>query len=209
MIDNKLTFNPHVEKLCKKASQRLHALIRIAPFMSTIQKKMIMCAFIKSQFNYCPLVWMLHNRRMNNMINKIHEKSLRIVYNDYDLSFEHLLLKDKSVSIHHRNLQILATEIYKVKHNSSPEIMSDIFENRSLNYNLRNNLEFKTHNVHSEKYGINTISYLGPRIWSILPEILKNAPDLLAFKRQIKSWIPKNCPCKLCAIYVVGLGYLP
>ena len=146
---------------------------------------------------------------MNNMINKIHKKSLRIVYNDYDLSFEHLLLKDKSVSIHHRNLQILATEIYKVKHNISPEIMRDIFENRSLKYNLRNNLEFITHNVHSVKYGINTISYLGPRIWSILPEILKNAPDLLAFKRQIKSWVPKNCPCKLCAIYVVGLGYLP
>ena len=86
--------------------------------------------------------------------------------------------------------------------------MKDIFEERSLNYNLRNNNNFLTHNIHSVKYGIETISHLGPRIWYILPQNLKDAPDLQTFKREIKSWVPKNCPCKLCRQYVAGVGYI-
>ena len=71
-----------------------------------------MNAFITSQFSYCPLVWMSHSRTMNNRINKIHEKTLRLVYKDEkNLSLDDLLKKDKSVSIHQRNLQILATDI--------------------------------------------------------------------------------------------------
>ena len=75
-----------------------------------------MNAFITSQFSYCPLVWMSHSRTMNNRINKIHEKTLRLVYKDEkNLSLDDLLKKDKSVSIHQRNLQILATEIFKLR----------------------------------------------------------------------------------------------
>ena len=75
-----------------------------------------MNAFISSQFSYCPLIWMCHSRSLNSRINRIHERALRIVYKDNDLSFDSLLEKSGSVRIHHRNLQILATEIYKVLH---------------------------------------------------------------------------------------------
>ena len=76
---------------------------------------------------------------MNNRINKIHEKTLRLVYKDEkNLSLDDLLKKDKSVSIHQRNLQILATEIYKAKNDLGPEIMKDIFHSVQKPYNLRN-----------------------------------------------------------------------
>ena len=76
------------------------------------KRRILMNAFITSQFSYCPLVWMSHSRTMNNRINKIHEKTLRLVYKDEkNLSLDDLLKKDKSVSIHQRNLQILATDI--------------------------------------------------------------------------------------------------
>ena len=65
-------------------------------------------SFIISQFNYCPLIWMIHSRGLNNKINRIHERALRIVYDDNRSSFEDLLNKDKSVTIHQRNLQQLA-----------------------------------------------------------------------------------------------------
>ena len=68
-----------------------------------------------SQFNYCPLVCMCHSRGLNNKINNIHKRALRIVYQDKKLNLQDLLQKDKSVSIHLKNLQYLATEIYKVK----------------------------------------------------------------------------------------------
>ena len=91
-----------------------------------------------SQFNYCPLVWMCHSRGLNNKINNIHKRALRIVYQDKKSNLQDLLQKDNSVSIHMKNLQYLATEIYKVKNSLSPEIMIEIFifqENE--NYNLR------------------------------------------------------------------------
>ena len=85
-----------------------------------------MNAFIPSQFSYCPLVWMFHSRTLNNRINKIHEKALRLVFkNETFSSFDNLLKRDKSVSIHQKNLQILATEIYKTKNDLGPKIMKN------------------------------------------------------------------------------------
>ena len=74
-IDQKLNFSEHVENLCRKASMKLHALARVSKYMSINKRRIIMKAFIESQFGYCPLVWMFHNRTMNNKINKIHERA--------------------------------------------------------------------------------------------------------------------------------------
>ena len=90
-FDNKLTFNIHINKLCKKAGQKLYARARISRFMSIDQRKLIMNAFISSHFNYCPLIWMCHSRSLNVQINRIHERALRMVYNDSISSFEDLL----------------------------------------------------------------------------------------------------------------------
>ena len=84
--------------------------------MNTHKLRILMKTFIESQFNYCTLVWMFHRRTLNNRINQLHERALRLVYKN-DHSFEELLNKDNSLSIHHRNLQKLVTEIYKVKNN--------------------------------------------------------------------------------------------
>ena len=208
LIDNKLTFDPHVEQLCKKATQKLHALKRIAQYMSIKQRKLIMNTFIKSQFSYSPLTWMFHSRKSNNRINRIHESALKTVYNDYTTTFENLLLIDNSVSIHHRNLQVLATEIYKIKNKIAPEIMNDILLERSIIYNLRNNSGFTTYNVNTMRYGVDTIHHLGPKIWNSLPLSIKAAHDLKEFKNLIKSWTPEACPCRLCKTYVGGLGYI-
>ena len=79
-----------------------------------------MKAFIESQFGYCPLVWMFHSRNRNNKINRIHERSLRITYNDKSSSFQNLLEKDNSVTLHYRNIEILATEKYTSLQELSP-----------------------------------------------------------------------------------------
>ena len=81
-IDNKLTFEEHVEGLCKKASQKVSALARISSLMRLEQRKHITNSFITSHFSYCPLLWMLHNRHLNNRINHIHERALRIIYQE-------------------------------------------------------------------------------------------------------------------------------
>ena len=88
------------------------------------------------------LTWMFHSRRANSKINHIHERALRIVYKDNNSSFQELLRKYKSFCVHHRNIQSLAIELFKVLNNLSNRIMCDIFETRNLNYNLRSQTNF-------------------------------------------------------------------
>ena len=82
--------------------------------MNMQKRKIIVKSFVTSQFGYCPLIWMFHSRRLNNKINYIDERALRITYQDHISTFQELLNKDNSGSIHHRNLQALATEMSKI-----------------------------------------------------------------------------------------------
>ena len=72
--------------------------------MSLENRRKLMKAFIESQFNYCPLTWMLHSRTLNSKINRIHERALRTVYSDCNSSFNELLDTDGSFTIHQRNV---------------------------------------------------------------------------------------------------------
>ena len=76
LIENKLTFEPRVENLCRKVANKLHAQIRMSKLMTTQQKRLVINAFIKSQFGYCTLIWMIHSRSANTHINRIHERAL-------------------------------------------------------------------------------------------------------------------------------------
>ena len=97
-----------------------------------------MNAFFNSQFNYCPVIWKFRSRTLNNKINRLPERCLRIMYNDKTYSFNELLEKDNSVSLNYRNIQALAMEMYKVANGMSPVIMNEIFHLREEpHYNLR------------------------------------------------------------------------
>ena len=113
IFDQTLSFKQHVRALCKKVSQKLHALARISCYMDTEKLKQVMQAFVLSHFGYCPLVWMFYDRTLNHRINHIHERALRFAYKDYQTDFESLLGQRNLVSIHVKNLQLLMTEIYK------------------------------------------------------------------------------------------------
>ena len=143
-IGQQLIVNSKTEKVCKKASQKLYVLARISNFMSCNQRKITMNAFISSQFNYCPLVWMCHNRSPNTQINNIHHIALSIVYRDHTSSFETLLEKSGLISIHHRNIQLRSTEIFKTLNNLSPSIMSEIFKLKKTTYALRTGSYFSS-----------------------------------------------------------------
>ena len=97
-VHNKLSFEPHLNLVCKKVSQKLHGLARVSKFISKKKLRIIMKAVIMSQLSYCPLVWMCHSRKLNNKINKLYERALRLVYGDRQSTFEELFNIDKSVS---------------------------------------------------------------------------------------------------------------
>ena len=93
--DNKLTFEEHLERLCEKASQKVNAMTRISSLIRFEQRKHIVNLFITLHFSHCPLVWMFHNRRLNNCIDHIHERA----YQDYNSSFKELLRKRQLLNI--------------------------------------------------------------------------------------------------------------
>ena len=129
-VHNKLTFDCYVSDMFKKANRKINVLARIAPFININKRRILMNSFFKSQFNYCSLIWMCRSRTNNRKINRLHERRLRIIYNDKQSSFIKLLEKDNSVSIHQKTLQILAIEMFKVSNSLSPIPMKDIFKLR-------------------------------------------------------------------------------
>ena len=111
-IEINLNFDGHVFSLRKKVGRKLAVLARLSKFTSFKQKRILMKTFVESTFGNCPLIWMFHNRNVYSKINHLQERSLRIVYDDYITSFEDLLKKG---NIHHKNVQLLVREFFKVK----------------------------------------------------------------------------------------------
>ena len=102
-------------KVCSKANRKLSILSRMFKFLTFEKRRVLIKVYFESQFKYCSLVWMFHGRQVNNKINRVHERALRMIYEDSTSSFDTLLEKDMSFSVHYRNIQQLALEMYKVK----------------------------------------------------------------------------------------------
>ena len=167
-----------------------------------------MKSFILSQLGYCPLVWMFHSKTLNNRINRLHERALRLAYKDTSSNFQELLDKDASYTIHERNIKFLAVEMYKIQHGLAPLIMCEIFPIRKCSINLRSGNTFQNRNVKTVYNGTNTVSFQGPKIWDSLPEQFKKAISLKEFKIKIKKWKPKGCTCRICTPYIQNIGFL-
>ena len=186
-LNNKLKFDKHMSNICSKANTKLSTLTRAAKFLPFNKKLILFEAFTELQFKYCPLVWMFHGRQINDKINKLHERALRIVYNDTITSFEELLVKDKTFTIHHQNIQSLAIEIYKAMNNLPGGNLSEFFVRNNHNYNLRSRSELTVPSINTVFKGQNSISYFGSVIWNSIPAELREINSFQVFKSEIKS----------------------
>ena len=183
----------------KKAGAKLNALTRVAQYMNTEKKHLIVNVFFPPQFNYCPLTLMFHSRSLNHKMNRLHERCLCVIDNDGHSSYDELLNLENPVSIPHRDLQILATEMFRVYTESATDILNEVFPLKPpSSYNLRNQQEFTVKPIKTVHYELNALAHLGPKIWELLPNNLKRLESVEAFKSKIKGWIPKNCPCRIC-----------
>ena len=207
-VEEDLSIETHLNSVIKKGNQKLHALMRISKYQSSEKLRLVMKAFIESQFNYCPLVWMFHSRTILKKINNLHERALRVVYRDTKSSFQELLDKDKSFSIHERNVQKLAIEMYKVKNDLAPIPVQNLFKKVIPREGARQPTDWILPRVRTENYGKETVRYRGPIIWSLIPDNIKESKSLVSFKDSISNWKPTGCTCRLCKIKVPNFGYV-
>ena len=149
---------------------------------------------------------MFHDRSVNKKINKIHERALRISYKDSCSNFEELLLKANTVSIHLKNLQLLAIEIFKTQKNLNPHFMNKLFEEKDTPYTLCSDRNILAPKPSRTGYGIENARFLGAKIWRTMPFSLKESQTLTSFKRGLKNH-HFDCICRLCKRLVENLGF--
>ena len=138
-----------------------------------------------------------------------------MVYQDENSSFEELLQKNGSVTIHHRNLQFLAIEMYKVFRGLAPSFTNDIFgingnaNAENVSARTRSHTYFyNTSNPKTVNNGLETLRSIGLKIWAMIPNEMKNTQCLSLFKAKIRKWVPHECPWRLCKPFIPQLGFL-
>ena len=201
-IDNKLKTEPHVRSQCKKASQRLSAFVRIAHSLKFEQRKLLLNTFVTSQYSDVSVVWMSHNRKSNNHINRIHERALRIAYQRL------MNVWQKTVS---SKFKVVVYRNYVLKYLKLKWSLLYNHEWHFWHHRMpipSNKLRCKSQNIRTARYGIETATFADSRIWSYLPSELKEDTLLNKFRLKTKTWKPENLSCKLCKIYLQRIGYL-
>ena len=130
-IDKELNFSEHTDKLCRNAQYKLSTLRRIRKYLSLEKAKMLGNAFIDSQFNYAPLIWMFCRKGLHLKIQKIHHKTLKVIYQSNN-TYEELLELRETVSIHQRHLRFLVTEVYKSTSYLNPKFMRSFSTHKEI-----------------------------------------------------------------------------
>ena len=176
-IDNQRTFKDHINILLRRASFKLHALRRIRKYLTAVKAKLFYNAFINSQFNYASIIWMFFHKQVYLKIEKIQYKALKIVYNSNE-SYEELLLRNNEVSIHQKQLRILAIEVFKSLADINPDFMKSYFTIKEIPYCLRNGNFLKIPSTRSKRYGTNSIVFRACLVWNKLPLSVKQSPKL-------------------------------
>ena len=179
-----MNFHTLIKSICRKAGQKLSALLRSNPYLDQRKKVLLYRSMINSQFNYCPLVWMFCSRQSNNLINKAREKGLRLTYRNGTKDFQQILREQNEITIHQRNLQVLMTEVYKIVNGIALPIMNSLFQFRCNTNNIRNFQEIYTENRKTVRYGTETVTYGAPFLWANLDTKYKNTKSLDEFKQK-------------------------
>jgi hypothetical protein len=126
-----------VSNICKKASRQFNVLKRIGIHLTKLGKLTIYYSFIMSNFNYCPLVWHFCGEKNTKQIDKIQERALRFIYNEYTSSYEDLLCKSKLPSLKVRRLRTFALEVFKIVNKDCAVYLFDLIDIKHTSYSFR------------------------------------------------------------------------
>ena len=130
IIDSQLKFEEHTKALCPKANRKESAFSRVAPYLNDKKGKILYDTFTMSNFNYCPLIWMYHGKTLNNRVDRVQSRSLRILHIDFNIPYEVLLERIDERKVHIKKLQNLMLLIFQCLTKESPSFMRTLFERK-------------------------------------------------------------------------------
>ena len=190
IIDSELNFSAHISHLCKKAARQLNALARISRYLDTASKMMLYNSFVMSNFNYCPVAWHFCGKVNNGKLEKIHERSLRIIYKDYTSTYDDLISQSGTDSILVSRLKKILLEVFKTLQNKNPDYLNSLFVLNETPYDMRNNMSLTQPKRKTSTYGLRSFSYIGAKLWNDLDCSLENFHDMTLkdFKTVLEGW---------------------
>ena len=197
-IDDKLSFKMHIGNICRKAKWKLHAFQRIRKYLSNNKAKTLCNAFINSQCYYAPLIWMFAGKLLISTVQKIHFRSLKVLRNTYDTTYDELLSMDSDVSIHQRHLRLLVTEVFESVNNLNPHFMRKYFKTILFPYDLRKGNTLHLSPAHSTHHGINLLSFRDSLLWNNIPWEIKESLSTEEFNKRLKEHGALPCSCVVC-----------
>ncbi len=171
-VDDKLKFDIHINALCKKAVCQINVLYRFTGIFNVQEREKIYNTFILANFNYCPIVWHFCGKVSTRKIEKTQERALRFLHNDKVSSYDVLLAKSGTTTLHVRRLKAIACEVFKSLNDLNPMFMKEMFVEKETPYSLRDNHILCQPKFNKITYGKNTFEYYGSHIWNMLPNDL-------------------------------------
>ncbi len=199
-VDDKLKFDLHINSLCRKAARQINVLTRFKGIFDTNEKEKIHNTFVLANFNYCPIVWHFCSKTSTKKIEKVQERALRFLHNDKTSSYEELLQKSSMTTLHIRRIKAIACEVFKSLNDLNPIFMKDMFQEKEMKYDLRDNNKLIQPKFNKITYGKNTFQYYGSHIWNQLPNTVKESTNLNSFKELLKNWDGPKCKCAMCDV---------
>ena len=153
-----------------------------------------------SNFNYCPVVWHFcgEGNRMCQKDEKIQERALRFIYEEYNCDYESLLKKSGLPSLQIRRLRTIAIEVFKILHKDCPVYLHDIINFKSSNYSFRKQHTVEVPRVRTTHYGLHSLRYAGAALWNELPDVIRAQSNINQFKSLINNWNGSPCRCSSC-----------
>ena len=197
-IDYQLNFDAHVSSICRKASQQLNVLKRLSSFLDRLSKLTIFHTFILSNFNFCPLAWHFCTEKNSKKLEKVQERALRFVYEDYDSTYEDLLQKARVPSLQIRRIRTMAIETFKIVNKIAPVCLQNLVNVKSSKYSFRYSNILEVPQVKSTRYGKKSFGFAAATLWNSLPNHFRTENSFLHFKSLIRSWNGAECRCSAC-----------
>ena len=197
-IDYLLNFDLHISNLCRKASQQLNILKRLGPFLSKLNKLTIFYTFILSNFNFCPLAWHFCTDKNTNKFEKVQERALRFVYNDFDSTYLELVDKVKVPTLQVRRIRTMALETFKIMNNLSPTCLNSLVKIKTSKYSFRYSNIQDLPRVRTSTYGKKSFKFAAASLWNSLPGHFRRKNSFSQFRRLIQSWNGSECHCSAC-----------
>ena len=192
-IDSRPIFTDHISSCCAKAARQVNALSRISENFDLKCRKLIFQSFVLSNFTYCPIVWHFCGKQNNGEIEKVQERALRILYDDYESECNELLDKSGAISMLQFRMNCIILEVFKSIHNSSPWYIQDMFEIKKSSYSMRDSSKLVLQpKRNTTAFGLRSFTYFGSKLWNDLPIDFKETTDFALFRDRLRHWDGPN-----------------